>query len=60
MACMYNSILFGNICIYSYVYILKIWEEIDWNMNIVSESWDYSIVLPCPFYVAVLSAIFFL
>lgn len=46
MACLYHSILSRNVCIYMYVYILKIWGEILWNVNIASESWDYFYSLP--------------
>lgn len=46
-------------CIYRHVYILEIWEEILWNVNIVSGSWGYYILLPCSLHVAGLWVFFF-
>lgn len=53
MACRYHSMSLRNVCTYRYVYILKIWEEVHWNVNIVSECWDYCILSPS-LYVTVL------
>ena len=31
-----------------------------WDINIISEPWDYCILLPCSLYVAVMFDIFFI